>query len=303
MSKKRREKNILSRIQRTLAKKTHGTRQSPPPTSPVMGGALFGSGGKPPKGFRSLSMTQAMMEFTNPIMEYVNTGTISDPNDALQLGMHLWNFTLPRTPVQMKKSRKDLIKGIAKTLHMKSAEATQFFDRMIERKAYLFPDDIQPEGTMMMCMRKDAEYQIVTFDERQLHLSQKSVPDTEHDRKLRDALLQMDHYLEERAEYDVWESHFVSMNELCRQCYGHWLEAKGASETYSSAFALCTDVYLTFLYQYDGCGLRDVSKGALNEFFMDFILRKALVKPPEGMTLIFCMPLFRLSHVFASVNP
>ena len=93
MSKKRREKNILSRIQRTFAKKTHGTRQSPPPASPLMGGALFGSGGKPPKGFRSLSMTQAMMEFTNPIMECVNTGTISDPNDALgSTGINVVNF-------------------------------------------------------------------------------------------------------------------------------------------------------------------------------------------------------------------
>ena len=41
-------------------------------------------------------MTQAIMEFAEPIMAYVENGTVQDPNDALQIGMLLWNFTLPK---------------------------------------------------------------------------------------------------------------------------------------------------------------------------------------------------------------
>ena len=132
-----------------------------------------------------------------------------------------------------------------------------------------------------MFMRKETESQIARFDERQLHMSDDTIPDTDHDQKMRDALYHMDRYLEERADYDVWESHFLSLQDLCRQCYAQWLDAKGVAETYSSAFAFCTDLFLTFLYQYDGCGLQNVSKSVFDEFFMDFVMRKAIVKPPE----------------------
>ena len=42
---------------------------------------------------------------------------------------------------------------------------------MIARKAYLFPDEIQPAGSMTMFMRKEVEYLITPFAESQLHLS------------------------------------------------------------------------------------------------------------------------------------
>ncbi len=157
MSKKKRENSILSRIQQKLTKHTRGGGQSLPSLSSFMGGTGLGGGGKTkaPKGFRPISMTQAMIEFAAPIMAYVENGVISDPNDALQLGMHLWNFTLPRA--QMKKSRKDLVKGISRTLRLKPKEAEQFFEDMLTRKAHLFPDEIQPEGTLTMFMRKETE--------------------------------------------------------------------------------------------------------------------------------------------------
>ncbi len=295
MSTKKRENNILSRIQQTFTQHTRGAGQSSPSLASLLGGMGLGGAEKAPKGFRPISMTQAMIEFASPIMDYVENGTISDPNEALQLGMHLWNFTLPRAPVQRKTSQKDLIKSLAKTLHLTPHEAKEFFDRMIKRKAYLFPDEIQPEGTLTMFMRKDTEYTIVTFDERQLHLSDAAIPDTDDDRKLRDALQQMDQYLSERADYDVWESHFLSMQDQCRQCYGQWLDARGVPEAYSTAFAFCTDLFLTFLYQYDGSGLRNVSKSAWDEFFMDFVMRKAIVKPPE---YTYWPPALRLLYVF-----
>ena len=44
-------------------------------------------------------MTQAMLEYAAPIMAYVEDGTVQDPNAALQVGLLLWNSTLPEAPV------------------------------------------------------------------------------------------------------------------------------------------------------------------------------------------------------------
>ena len=65
-------------------------------------------GGEPdvPPGFRPMSMTPAMLEYAAPLMAYVEDGTIQDPNEALQIGMQLWNFTLPKVPVSQKQSRR-----------------------------------------------------------------------------------------------------------------------------------------------------------------------------------------------------
>ena len=52
-------------------------------------------------------------------------------------------------------------------------------------------------------------------------------------------------------------------------------------ETLSQEFAFCLDPYLTFLYQYDGGDVQDVVPEAIEEFFMDWLLRKVMVKPPE----------------------
>ena len=62
---------------------------------PFLGGTPFGGEREAPQGFRPMPMMQAMLEFAAPIMAYVENDTIQDPNDALQIGMQLWNFTLP----------------------------------------------------------------------------------------------------------------------------------------------------------------------------------------------------------------
>ena len=83
-----------------------------------------------------MSTTQAMMEYAAPIMAYVEDGTVADLNDALQVGVLLWNSTLPEVPVPMRQSRGEIVAHIETILHMKRQEAEAFYDEMIERKAY-----------------------------------------------------------------------------------------------------------------------------------------------------------------------
>ena len=143
---------------------------------PFLGGMPFGGEPDAPQGFRPVSMTQAMMEYAAPIMAYVEDGTVADPNDALQVGLLLWNSTLPEVPVAMRQSRRAIVAQIETTLQMDREEAEAFYDEMIERKAYLFPDEMQPEGSMTMFMRKEVEYLITPFAESQLPLSDAIIP-------------------------------------------------------------------------------------------------------------------------------
>ena len=249
---------------------------------PFLGGMPFGGAPDIPTGFRPISMTQAIMEFAAPIMAYVENGTVQDPNDALQVGMLLWNSTLPEAPVAVRQSRREIVTQIETTLQLDRQEADAFYDRMIERKAYLFPDEIQPAGpTMTMFMRKEVDYLITPFEESQLNLSDELVPPDGDDDAFLDALRQLDACIDAGDDYGDWEHDFFEMQELCCQRYRHWLLAKGVPETFSQQFSFCLEPYLNFIYQYDAGNLRDVLPDAIEEFFMDWLMRKVMVKPPE----------------------
>ena len=55
------------------------------------------------------------MEYVAPIMAYVEDGTVADPNDALQVGLLLWNSTLPKVPVATRQARSEIVAHIETT--------------------------------------------------------------------------------------------------------------------------------------------------------------------------------------------
>jgi hypothetical protein len=248
---------------------------------PFLGGMPFGEEPDAPKGFRPISTTQAMMEYAAPIMAYVEEGTVADPNDALQVGLLLWNSTLPEIPVAMRQSRSEIVAQIETTLQMDRQDAEAFYDEMIERKAYLFPDEIQPEGAMTMFMRKEVEYLITPFEESQLNLSDQIIPPNGDDATFVKALEELDARIDFGEDYGDWESDFFEMKDLCCERYHHWLRAKGVPQTLSQQLSFCIEPYLTFIYQYDAGSVLDVLPDAIEEFFMDWLMRKVMVKPPE----------------------
>jgi hypothetical protein len=268
---------------KTQKRQQRRSRRSSPPSMPLpfLGGLPFGGEPDAPKGFRPVSTTQAMIEYAAPLMAYVEDGTVADPNDALQVGVLLWNSTLPAVPVPMRQSRGEIVAHIETTLHMNRQEAEAFYDEMIERKAYLFPDEIQPEGAMTMFMRKEVEYLITPFEESQLSLSDEIIPPNDDDDTFRKALEELDARIDFGEDYGDWESDFFEMKDLCCKRYFHWLRAKGVPEPLSDQFSACLESYLTFIYQYDAGSVLDVLPDAIEEFFMDWLMRKVMVKPPE----------------------
>ena len=282
---------------KTQKRQQRHARRSSPPSMPFLGGMPFDSAPDAPPGFRPLSMTQAMLEYAAPIMAYVEDGTVQDPNDALQVGLLLWNSTLPEAPVAVRQSRRAIVTHIETTLQMDREEAEVFFDHMIERKAYLFPDEMQPAGSMTMFMRKEVEYLITPFAESQLNLSDEIIPPNDDDDTFVQALEELDARIDFGEEYGEWESDFFAMKDLCCERYFSWLQAKGVPETFREQFSACLEPYLTFIYQYDAGSVLDVLPDAIEEFFMDWLMRKVMVKPPE---YTLWPPALRLFYRFLS---
>src|SRR6266705_1378287 len=138
-----------------------------------------------------------------------------------------------------------------------------------------------PEGSMTMFMRKEVEYLITPLEESQLHLSDEIIPPDGDDDTFLNALEQLDARIDFGEDYSDWEADFFELQERCCERYRHWLRAKGVPEALSQQFAFCLDPYLSFIYQYDAGSVLDVLPGALEEFFMDWLMRKVMVKPPE----------------------
>jgi hypothetical protein len=110
-----------------------------------------------------------------------------------------------------------------------------------------------------------------------------------------DALRRMDRYIEEDADYEEWEDHFFYMQKVCCNQYARWLKTKGIPDEYSHEFPFCIGSYLDFLYQYGEGEVRDISTYVLNGFFLDFLMRKVLMKPPE---YTYWPPALRLFYTF-----
>jgi hypothetical protein len=266
---------------KTKQRQQRQARRASRPSLSSLDGLPFGGAPDVPPGFRPLSMTQAILEYAAPIMAYVEDGTVQDPNDALQVGVLLWNSTLPNAPVAVRASRREIVAHIETTLQMGRQEAEAFYDRMIERKTYLFPDALQPEGSMTMFMRKEVEYLIAPFAESQLRLSTQRVPPDRADEALLEALRQLEARIDAGDDYGDWEADFFAMQARCCQRYHHWLLAKGVPETVSQQFSFCLEPYLTFIYQYHAGHVQDVWPDAIEEFFMEWLMRKVMVNPPE----------------------
>src|SRR4029450_6422374 len=207
MPKKSREQKRVDKT-RARAKKhqqRHAKRSSPALRS-LLGGFAFGDVPTAPPGFRPLPMTQAILEFAAPLLAYVDQGTVQDPNDALHIGMQLWNYTLPHAPVSQKPARTAIVDTMQTTLQMDRQEADALFEGMIARKADLFPEEIQPAGSVTLFMRKEVEYLITPFAESQLHLSDEIVPPDDDDDTFVKALEELDARIDFGEDYGEWES-------------------------------------------------------------------------------------------------
>jgi hypothetical protein len=119
---------------------------------------------KAPEGYMTVSSSQAMIKYAEPVMDKFELMNIEDSNEAFRVVTLIWNYTIGLNNASLKrnttKDKNDIIKSIAETLSMKRNEAEEFLQVMVERKNKLLPYEIQPHGTITMYMLKEKDYDI-----------------------------------------------------------------------------------------------------------------------------------------------
>jgi len=294
MSKKRREKKLRTR-NKGLTKRIKRPKVEDI-LSPM---SLFHqpslSSFNPPEGFRTITATQSMMIFAEPLREYLKDNGIEAMNIMMGIATDIWNYTLSKVPANQKKTQEEFVEQICESLSMNETDAIDLFEHLIERKAHLFPDEIQPDDVRTMFMRNEREYQIETFDESQLEFLEDQLPPTSDDQDMLEKLQRLDEMLADGEDYDAWEDLYFQVEEACCTRYYEWLKAKTVQPEYADIFPYCIERFLDFVYRYDAGALNSVAIFEVEDFLLDHLLRKVMIKPEE---YVYWPPALRLFYTF-----
>lgn len=302
MGKKKNRKDITQRREKANAKKQQKRKlkllkSKPPSSEPQYLERPAFADMEVPDGFRVVSISQAMGEYAQPLLDRLRPGDFDTENTALQLSTKLWNYSIALDRDEAEPHTKtDIIKLMQQIFAMGDLNAEGLFQTMVDRKEFLFPPDIQPEFPMQMFMRKEVSYLIRPFDYSRLKISSELIPPSEQDIELVKQINILDNNILYRADYSEYENLFLSLQEDCCDQFKEWLIAKKAV-TYSEDFGYCIFIYWDFIYGYMHDGpviLKNVLPPYLEEFFMDYVLRKVLVEPSEYVYWPAAVKLFYL---------
>ena len=250
-----------------------------------------------PEGFRSISISQAMMEYAKPLMKFIKNE--KGFNDAMNIVMMLWNYSLSgESSHEDKKIEKKILQTLKVTLDLDENEAHALFTEMVERHSYLFPQDKQPKpGTPFMFIRKEVRYLIRPFDYTKIVLSNEVIPPDKKDRDIINKINRLDSYIHDETEYERYEDLILSLKDECQNRFEKWLIAKGLKDD-PTLFSFCLDIFFDFIYGYlhdDIIALKSIPDIYIVEFFEDFLLRKMMVEPNE---YIYWPPALKLFYQF-----
>lgn len=249
-----------------------------------------------PDGFRPISNSQAMLEYSQPLLDYVESGKVKDINDVLKISMAIWNYavSIEKHDKEFVISKNDVVNQIRITIGMSKSEATDFFETMVQRKNYLLPSEIQPKIPLIMFIRKETHTLIREFNYHQLIFSKEPIPPDDEDKEMVNSIKEMDRYMTDGTDYDEWEDDYFAMEEKCQDRFCEWLIDKGLND-FSDQFSGNIQIYLDFVYRYmhdDIVLLHKIKLIYIDEFFSDFLLRKMWVKPDEYITWPPALKLF-----------
>lgn len=248
---------------------------------------------KAPPGFMLTSVTDAMIRYAKPLLELVEKGELDDANAALNISMPLWNYSYDAEA----STKNDIVRQIQSNLKMTAADAAEFFNMMIERKAYLCPEDIQPVDPMSIFFRKESLRLIPDFDYTSIQLSEDAFIAEPEDINLVRELRIIDKMTSRFDELSDWEDTYFLMEGTISDRFKRWLDFKGLTK-HSENFSAHLTVYLQFVYIYvheRPITLRSILPIFLEEFFLDFIIRKVSV---EAEMYIEWSPALKLFYRF-----
>jgi hypothetical protein len=254
-----------------------------------------------PKGFMTVSSSQALMEYAKPLME-TNAENLDELNRRMELASSLWNLAVSRQKDEQQEYARwmERVKaGAKKVLNLDGAERERFIAEMIERQVHLFPEEAQPAPpSMFMHMRKDVSYLIPPFDAGRIRFRvDATIPPDEEDLRLIGKIESLDDHVQRGSDYDAYEKLAISVEDESQTVFRKWLIAKGFEDD-PKQYVHCPEIYLTFLYRYvhdDPVRLKSVPNEYIIEFFEDFLLRKMICEPIE---YLYWPPALKLFYRF-----
>jgi hypothetical protein len=179
-----------------------------------------------PEGFRSISFSQAIVDYGTPVMEQVKNEKEMD--EALQLSGMFWNYALSVSEGKAdRKIEKEIVKVVNSVLGLNKEETQKLIQRMVKRYHYLFPKDIQPKPpSPFMFIRKEVQHNIRPFNYNKLSIFDQLIPPDKDDQDAINKLTQLDTLLVDETDYDQYESLLTEVKERCEERFQQWLVAR-----------------------------------------------------------------------------
>lgn len=241
-----------------------------------------------PDGFRTVSVSQALMEFGKPLMGDAE-GSPQLLNEIFGIVNGIWNYEImlkDGVGSKLEELKGSVIGSMKTLLKIQDDEAERLLREMIDRKQHLFPEEIQPQLPTVMFMRKGLSHLIAPFNYAGMSFSKRTIPPDEHDKEVMEKITRMDRHIIDGTDYDEWEDFYFSMEEAVREAFEKWLYEKGSTEQ-SQTFAFNIELFLNFIYRYtheDLVILDTVPPAYFEEFLFDYLLRKLIAEPHEYVT-------------------
>lgn len=281
---KRRNKAAQKKQQKRNAKAEAARRKPIVQVVPRPGISEMGA----PEGFRAIGMAQAMMEFAKPLQEHLGKSpqSMDDLNKLMKLSMLLWNHALDEEKGEGRSARKsEVIEALSDAFGMSGEDAEALRVRMVARRTWLFPDDVQPaeRTSPVMIMRKETLADIKPFNYDRLQHTRDEIPPTDKDRALIDKIKQLDRFMEEEADYGEYEKLLTETKDEAEKRFKLWLADRGFPAE-NHGLSGCLHIYFDFVYGYmhdHVVTLRTITLNYLTELFEDFLIRKVYGDPRE----------------------
>jgi hypothetical protein len=238
-----------------------------------------------PAGFRAVSMSQAVMEYSKSIIDLNDSESIEDMNQALQLTSLVWNYCIAVESGNVEeKITKEILGMIQPIWHVEEAEAKKLLDMFVTKRNTMFPPEVQVEGSPMMYMRKEISHLITPFNYKELELSETVLRSDTKDKEFIESLETIDTYILNERDYTDWEDEYFSMEKECNENFSRWLKRKGVKEKLCQDFPFLSEIFMNFVYRYihnDKIILKSVDPIYIEEFLFDHVLRKVSMEPQE----------------------
>jgi hypothetical protein len=241
-----------------------------------------------PDGFRAIGMAQAMLEYAKLLDEYYGKKpqSIDDLNARMKLSMLLWNHALDEEKGEARAaSKSEVVMALSEAFGLNKDEAEALRIRMVARRSWLFPEEMQPKERIspLMIMRKENLVEIKPFAYDRLQHTNDKVPANTADLALIENIRMLDRFMEEEADYDEFENLLTETKDEAEKRYKQWLVDRGFPQEFLD-LSECIDVYFDFVYGYMHdhiVTMKTVTLSYLTEFFEDFLIRKVYGDPQE----------------------